>query len=405
MSSQQHRPSVPIARSLRELTSIMEDQMSTHYSEVVSNRRASFKSNRVKSQLLEAHLPDKSPDAALLALQSLVKREDRVVGATVVLTTAEPTQDERLFVLRGRSKDEDVVFYVDVTDRRFWVIHSLDKARIVRNRLNALASTLGRGFDNVWFSIDTLNATKSFGYRRGVRINFVDHLGGSRSGQDESSPDEFTMLLKSARVDDELDFLNSTERSPFASRVAVSASLIRAIDPDDKRQFALEDIYHSGLFTARGTSAARHLQVLQVMKTDYSNFINDLEQGRAVRWVDGRPLGEIIVISLTRQDLSAESLVTLLSSGEKPFSFWGLPRRLADDHYTAELIDLHHGNYGNPLTVEVSSKWIRVVLPRGTCGNAICRLLSNLQHSVDSGARLIVGETNSNDGDRRSPSA
>jgi hypothetical protein len=72
----------------------------------------------------------------------------------------------------------------------------------------------------------------------------------------------------------------------------------------------------------------------------------------------------------------------------KPFRLFGLYSRSDDNRVDVEAIDLHTGD---PLSVEITPQWMRVYLPRGSCGNVVARLFTNLQHALHSDIELITG--------------
>jgi hypothetical protein len=41
--------------------------------------------------------------------------------------------------------------------------------------------------------------------------------------------------------------------------------------------------------------------------------------------------------------------------------------------------------------VEITRHWMRVYLPRGSCGNVLARLFTNLQHALHSDIELVTG--------------
>jgi hypothetical protein len=51
-----------------------------------------------------------------------------------------------------------------------------------------------------------------------------------------------------------------------------------------------------------------------------------------------------------------------------------------------EAVDLH---VGQRLRMDIGQTWMRVYLERGAFGNTVARLVSNLQHRVDSALRLV----------------
>ncbi len=42
--------------------------------------------------------------------------------------------------------------------------------------------------------------------------------------------------------------------------------------------------------------------------------------------------------------------------------------------------------------MQISDRWIRLVLDEGSCGNTVARLVANLQHGVDARVRFVDPE-------------
>ena len=53
--------------------------------------------------------------------------------------------------------------------------------------------------------------------------------------------------------------------------------------------------------------------------------------------------------------------------------------------WEANAVDLH---IGNTLRLEMTPRWMRILLGEHTCGNTLARLLANLQHRFDAQTRL-----------------
>lgn len=72
----------------------------------------------------------------------------------------------------------------------------------------------------------------------------------------------------------------------------------------------------------------------------------------------------------------------------RPFRLFGILHRVTDARLDVEAIDLHTGD---EFSAELTREWMRVYLPRGSCGNVIARLFTNLLHSLDSNTNLFSG--------------
>lgn len=76
-------------------------------------------------------------------------------------------------------------------------------------------------------------------------------------------------------------------------------------------------------------------------------------------------------------------------SGHGPLRLWGKPIWVGPQRVHVYGIDLH---LWQQMYMELTPEGVMVVLPRGTCGNTVNRLLANLQQFVSPGLRAWVGD-------------
>ena len=72
-----------------------------------------------------------------------------------------------------------------------------------------------------------------------------------------------------------------------------------------------------------------------------------------------------------------------------PLRLWGNPIRIGEAKVHVYGVDLH---LWQRIYLEITRKHLLVVLPRGTCGNTVHRLLTNLQRYLDAGVTLHIGD-------------
>ena len=100
--------------------------------------------------------------------------------------------------------------------------------------------------------------------------------------------------------------------------------------------------------------------------------------------------GQPITIILDKEIEDMDSFLKDFFSSRQPFRLWGVRKRLDKNFYRVNSIDLHTGH---KLNMEVTPEWIRIYLPKGSCGNTIYRLFTNVQQYYDSEAKLNIWET------------
>jgi len=73
-----------------------------------------------------------------------------------------------------------------------------------------------------------------------------------------------------------------------------------------------------------------------------------------------------------------------------PFRLWGNPIAVGPGRFHVYGVDLH---MWQQVYMELSLDRFLFVLPRGTCGNTIHRLMTNIQRFLDPGVKMTIGET------------
>jgi hypothetical protein len=76
--------------------------------------------------------------------------------------------------------------------------------------------------------------------------------------------------------------------------------------------------------------------------------------------------------------------------GEGTFRLWGEPLRLGERKVHVYGVDLH---LFQQLYMELTPRHFTFILPAGTCGNTVHRLMTNLQRAVDPAVTMTVGDT------------
>ncbi len=78
----------------------------------------------------------------------------------------------------------------------------------------------------------------------------------------------------------------------------------------------------------------------------------------------------------------------IFGQSRNQFRLWGNPIRRMDSYYYVHAIDLH---LWKPIGLELTPSYFRVLLPQGTCGNTVHRLVQNIQRYLDPTVRVFIG--------------
>jgi hypothetical protein len=72
------------------------------------------------------------------------------------------------------------------------------------------------------------------------------------------------------------------------------------------------------------------------------------------------------------------------------FRLWGNPIRLGPQKVHVYGVDRH---LWQPLFLEITTKHLMAIIPKGTCGNTIHRLITNIQRYLDPAADVFIGNS------------
>jgi hypothetical protein len=104
--------------------------------------------------------------------------------------------------------------------------------------------------------------------------------------------------------------------------------------------------------------------------------------------VSGAPV--LIEFSRTLPAPTFERFVRLtFCRKENRFRLWGNPIQLGPQKYHVYGLDRH---VWQPLFLEITDKHIVAVVPEGTCGNSIHRLVTNIQQYLDPAINVWIGD-------------
>jgi len=162
---------------------------------------------------------------------------------------------------------------------------------------------------------------------------------------------------------------------------------------NDENAFSLSDVKYDGKITARGTSFQSHISLVSNVSRDYSRNITEFETRFALhfeREQNGRITltGEPLAVTFGRPIANMEVFLEKVFSGAAPFRLSGVPLNVRGQLYRVVAVDLH---VSQTVTFEIAPEFMRVFLPRGSCGNTVARLYTNLQHYYDSTVELRTG--------------
>lgn len=319
----------------------------------------------VKSRLLEAHPPERSSDGCGALLGVFAERAGLNLEAL----------DDDLWALQG----PDDVFFFDTANPRFWQLHSTARADAVESLVKTRLMPDHR-VDSAWIPAHLLRGFE--GTRTWLKSSFdSDQLVPA----DGDPARRWRMQLEGDEPEVLLDLVSSNSR--YASNASLTAVGSTIIDGGRHAQLAAD---FQGKVIARGTSFELIAGVLWRTSRRYEQYIRGLEgqyrlNATGCDSVGLRISGDVATLELERHIPDMELFLDGLFSCRGPFRLWAVPREVSTEQWEANAVDLH---VGQSMRLEITPRWIRVMLDEHTCGNTLARLIANLQQHFD--ARVEV---------------
>jgi hypothetical protein len=157
------------------------------------------------------------------------------------------------------------------------------------------------------------------------------------------------------------------------------------------------DIYFDGRFTNRSDSITALRQTIEVVKNIYRYSTEMVEDASWPQAVDtsstGKPvsLGVPLLIKFSQElDLDTfERWIASLRRKNNRFRLWGNPINRGPGKVHIYAVDNH---LWQPVDLEVARDHLYALLPSGTCGNTIHRLVANTQRFIDPKLETYIGD-------------
>lgn len=368
-----------IANNRLHMANLLDDRMRR-----VASPDAPSKKNRdvtpIKTFIVEAVLPeDAEPQNARRFIDTVFPR---LSGKHFGAMTLHPAKDDSVVTVQTIVDEDPITAYLDFSNPRFWLLHSMSDSdsldRLVSHWINDLPE-----LDRAWFPVGLLNLYSLKGKLRGIGLDYsnkwyqeakyaADVERGDPSSYNESV---FKMQLRSRQAGRVLKTMQSEHGEPHSARLSkVSVEIDGSIS----------DIKYDGKVTGRGKSFTHHVATTSSILDTYAEQIRLVERNYAIAGVkDGTGItlsGSPITFKLPTPIEDLKVFCDAMFSASEPFRLWGDPVRVSDRLYRIHGLDLHSAR---TLAFEVSPTFIRVYLPRGSCGNSVLRLYTNLQARYD----------------------
>lgn len=355
--------------SRRELFDHFQHTIEGTYDELVEEQELDYGQNMLKSFLVESNI-----DASELSERIPIVERREVDFELDEMVVEGPKQNLR--------------FYLDHEDSRFWKLFTLEKSRPAKSFVDDMLRGVRNGLDRTWFPIDLQRDITEMGEFRDIGIKYeADEVFSDEYIEEMMAFGDLSLQGTGRGTSRLFSILRQNESlSRFLSLSTVGIK--REVD----NRFVLERITRDGVFTTRGgDSISLHLDTLETIKEMYADRLSIIEDkyrihhpsrqhGRSIR---GSPL----IIEFSEEIGVIGEFVNSIVSAKNPLRLWGAKSQLDNGYWKVKGVDLHNND---KYTMEVSPSWVRLYLNEDACGNTALRINAHLQRHFDSQAEMIL---------------
>ena len=288
---------------------------------------------------------------------------------------------DNMKILSAFYADERLEFFLDTSNQRFFTLHTNEKSDSVGKIIDTLTGDRNHMFDNTWFYSAML---KKFSTRPGNKFKGfgVAYTNSTFSPKpDEDSDVEDLSLSINGSLAPRVQDLVETEPRIGRTMAYNTVRILRGQPPDSVQ----DDVHNNGYFAVkRGKSVQDHLYLVDSCRDEYSKTIHNVESSSiGTKKIGDKTLfgGGTFDFEFKHEIEDVDLFISRMFNSIKPFKLWGLKSKISDDYYKITAVDLH---IGNPINFDIAKDMMRVALFKGSCGNTLLRLFTNLQIHFDS---------------------
>ncbi len=308
--------------------------------------------------------------------------------------------------------------FLERYDERFFAYYTCEDSTTAKKRV---ASWLQHpDLDATWYSSPLLQAlwdkdVSKRGDNRFGKLVFrhesifdmpEDTLSLESDSEDSSGPDDEEM--ESPALDEQTEVERRRARFEMRDKIGkISVALnglqtnyaplhaLYALRLPSRMRRGSHDLFQNGQITNRADSFEDHRNTARYLYRIYNSILQSTERSawqqttteRSLQtWKSGVPL--IVKFEEPLSEATFQRWIQLGFQKRNAFKLWGDPIHLGPTKVHVYGADRH---LWQPINLEITSKQLVAMLPRGTCGNTFHRLVANIQHYVSPKIQAWVG--------------
>ena len=359
---------------------------------------------------LRAHMTTRALVKAFL-LETSRSNGSRDAILTLGSARQEVTQvDKALYRLRWPGEQADWAL-IEVEDHRYPVLYTALDRETANYRVDHLVHSSAL-LDRAWFATPMFQrlwqlVLDAYPSHRFSKIVF-EHESVYEVPSDEaiSSADDEDEQSDIRGDEDEIEVERRRARMQITERIGKLDKALQKMRPEyDPLESMVSlripaprrgghDVYYDGRFTNRSDSMTSLRQTVEVVTSIYRYSTEKAEQASWPHSVDvAEPisLGMPLLVKFS-QELELGTFERWTASFRRKnnrFRLWGNPIKMGPGKVHIYAIDNH---LWQPIDIEVTRDHLYALLPSGTCGNTIHRLVTNIQQFVDPKLETYIGD-------------
>jgi len=386
------------------------DKMIRYLDGYVAERMEELDERKLKRPLVKSYLIEQTGDSE--------QRRDVTDVMNRVGVSLEMIDNSLYRILDNRNAE--YMGFMEVLTPRYCVIYSLHLSQKIDSWVRNLILNSPE-LDHVWLSGLTFNVlwqrvVQLNRHNRYVKIMFLHdsiyQVDGEPIGYEEEDEEEITDSL------DESDVVEIVERraSKFSlvDRISIVQEKLNKLQEIYSPLYAISqlrfpsplgrgghDFYDNGKITNRSGNFRDHRSHIiyvqriydELMKLTESKIWYSIQKETVVTPGYFQKLVGAPVSIKFSEPLSKETFEYWIKSTfgrvKNRFRLWGNPIRLGPKKVHVYGIDKH---LWKPIFMEITDYHLIAIIPKGTCGNTVHRLITNIQRYIDPAASAFVGD-------------
>jgi len=311
-----------------------------------------------------------------------------------------------------------VVGFLEKYDDRFFAYYTCEKSKLAKYRVAKWVQQ--PDLDNAWFSSPLLQALWDQDISKRGDTRFGKLVFSHESIFD--MPEDSAMLDEGEDSEDVEEYLEDDVETPndrpeierrkarfeMGDRIGKIKNVLKTLQESYNPLYVIcaikfpsrsgrgsHELYQNGQVTNRSDSFEEHRNTVRYLYRIYKSILDATED---YAWHEITSTGlraglkGVPLIVRFDEDLSEATFnrwMQLAFQKRNRFKLWGNPIRLGPRKVHVYGADRH---LWQPINLEITSKQLVAILPRGTCGNTFHRLVTNIQHYVCPKIEAWVGD-------------